>query len=125
MNRSQWKFAYTAARLAEAAKSKAETHSGKKEWWEKEKAKVMDKIKTEGISVHESVGAQYSTTKGGYGPEIEVDASLSRDLAECHSKIREHDGLIRQYDGWIQVLDAHPEARVELDHDDYLFFYGK
>lgn len=123
MNRRNWKFEYTAAKLAVAAHAKRETHLGKKKWWEEEIAKVKTKIKEGGIDIHESVGAQYSTTKG-YGPEIEIDASLQRDLGECFQKIKEHENLVKEYEGWIMVLEAHPESRLEMDHDDYLFFYG-
>jgi hypothetical protein len=44
---------------------------------------------------------------------------------ECQGKILEHDNLVRTYDGWVQVLQGNPEARVTLHHDDWLFFFGK
>ena len=66
----------------------------------------------------------YISTKGNYGPQIEVDAGMQRDLTECQQKILEHDRLVRDYEGWIQVLTANPECRLSLDHEDYLFFFG-
>jgi hypothetical protein len=124
MKRDEWSFAYTAAKLAEAAQTKKDTHLGKRDWWEKKKVEVMAKVRESGIDIRDSVAASYSNTKGGYGPQIEIDAGMQRDLSECQAKILEHDNLVRAYDGWVQVLTAHPEARLDLEHDDFLFFYG-
>ena len=124
MERGKWKFQYTASKLAEAAKSKRATHEGKQKWWEDKKTEVMAKVRDSGIEVRDSVAANYSNTKGNYGPQIEIDEGLQRDLCECQSKIMEHHGLVRQYDGWEQVLTANAEARLDLDHEDYLFFFG-
>lgn len=123
--RGKWEFEYTAARLSIAAKEKAIHHTERLAWWEKEKEKVMDKVRDVGISVQESIADQYGKTTQGYGPQITVDATLQRELNECQSKITAHRDSLNQYNGWIQVFDAHPEYRLKLDHDDYLFFYGK
>ena len=124
MKRDEWSFDYTAAKLADAAKAKKETHEKKKTWWEGKKAEVMTRVRESGIEVRDSVAESYSSTRGGYGPQIEVDAGMQRDLTECQNKIVEHERLVRDYDGWIQALTANPEARLSLDHDDYLFFFG-
>jgi len=124
MKRKDWIFDYTAGKLADAAKAKKATHEGKREWWEQKKAETMKKVKDTGIEIRDSVAASYSNTKGNYGPQIEIDAGMQRDLTECQSKILEHNDLVKSYDGWEQVLRAHPESRVQLDHDDYLFFFG-
>jgi putative NADPH-quinone reductase len=124
MKRDDWVFDYTAAKLAEAAVAKKATHEKKKEWWESKKSEVMTKVRESGIEVRDSVASSYSNTKGNFGPQIEVDAGMQRDLTECQQKILEHDRLVRDYDGWVQALTANPEARLSLDHDDYLFFFG-
>jgi hypothetical protein len=125
MKRKDWTFTYTASKLAEAATAKTEKHKGKLTWWEEKKAETLKKVAESGIEVKDSVASSYSNTKGGFGPEIVIDRTLQRDLTECQEKIMEHHNLVEQYDGWVQVLSANPEARLELNQDDYLFFYGK
>ena len=124
MKRDEWLFDHTGAKLAEAAKQKKSAHQARKAWWEEKKAEVMAKARESGIEVRDSVAASYSNSKGNYGPQIEVDSGMQRDLTECQQKILEHDRLVRDYEGWIQVLTANPEARLQLDHEDYLFFFG-
>lgn len=124
MKRNQWEFEYTASKLADAAKGKKAHHQERLKWWEDQKAKIMTKIKDTGIEVHMPVAELYSNKTRGYGPEITVDATLQRDLSECQGKLIEHDAKVREYDGWIQVLAAHPESRVGLNQDDWLYFFG-
>lgn len=123
--RDEWLFDYTASKLSEAAAKKQEIHQKKQKWWEEKKAEVMQKVREIGIEVHDSVAASYSNTKGGFGPQIEIDGGLQRDLCECQTKIMEHDRLTRDYDGWRQVLAANSDARLSLTHDDWLFFFGQ
>lgn len=125
MKRHEWSFTYTAAKLAEAANAKHHLHEKKLAWWEEKKREVMKKVADGGIEVKDSVAAGYSNTKGLMGPQIVIDASLQRDLSEVQSKIMEHHHKIVEYDGWVQVLNGNPEARLELEHDDYLFFFGE
>ena len=124
MKRNEWTFDYDAEKLAEAAKAKRDAHERKKEWWEAKKVEVMQKVRATGIDIRDSVASGYSSTKGNFGPQIEIDAGMQRDLTECQQKIFEHDKLIRDYDGWLQVLTAHEDDRLSLDHEDFLFFYG-
>lgn len=125
MKRNDWTFEYTASKLAEAAVKKRDSHTKKKQWWEDKKAQTMKKVAEAGIEVHDSVAADYSNTKGWAGPQIRIDDGLQRDLTECQAKIIEHDKLINSYNGWHQVFTAHPEARLPLTHDDFLFFFGE
>lgn len=125
MKRNEWKFQYTASKLAEAASAKRTKHQGKLQWWEDKKAETMKKVTEMGIEVHDSVASNYSNTKGGYGPEIMIDSGLQRNLTECQRKIMEHHKLVQEYDAWFQVLTGNSESRVDLDHDDYLFFFGE
>lgn len=124
MNRQDWTFEYTAKTIAEAAVVKKTTHIAKFKWWEKKKEEAMNKIKAEGISVRDSVASSYSNTKGMFGPQIEIDTGMQRDLTECQEKIMEHNKLVQSYDEWIKVLSASPESRLKLDHEDWLFFFG-
>jgi hypothetical protein len=125
MKRHEWKFLYTASELASAALTKRDTHQAKFEWWENKKKEVMKSIGDGGIEVHDSVAASYSNTKGSFSPQIRIDATLQRDLTECQEKIMEHHELVQAYNGWLQVLSANKNDRLELNHDDYLFFFGK
>jgi hypothetical protein len=121
----KWEFEFTAATLAEAADTKFEKHTAKQKWWEGKKVETMTKVKESGIEVRDSVAATYSNTKGGFGPQIEIDGGLQRDLIECQDKLMEHYNLTRVYGGWAQVLHGNPESRVKLHHDDWLFFFGE
>lgn len=124
MKRNDWTFQFTAAKLADAARAKKSTHQAKLKWWEEKKSATMKKVGEVGIEVHDSVAASYSNTKAGFGPEIVIDSGLQRDLTECQRKIMDHFRLVQEYDGWIQVLSANAEARLDLEHDDFLFFFG-
>lgn len=123
--RYDWEFEYTAAKLAEASEQKRLSHETRKAWWETKKAEVMKKVGESGIEVKDSLASAYSNTKGGYGPQIVIDDGLQRDLCEAQAKILEHDTLVREYSGWVQVLRANPEARLKLTCNDYLFFFGE
>ncbi len=124
MNRDKWEFEYTASKLAEAAATKKDAHQKKQDWWEKKKEEKMAEIRATGIEIRDSVASSYSNTKGNYGPQIEINDNMQRDLSECQLKILEHNSLVTAYDGWHQVLLAHPEARLKLNHEDWLYFFS-
>lgn len=126
--RAQWEFEYTAARLAEGAAAQKEFRLGRVAWWTEAKAKVMAEVKDAGIEVTESVAASisnYATTTQMEGPQIRVRSDLQKKLVECHGKIQDHQQAAAEYDGWVQVLSANPEARLKLTQADWLYFFGK
>lgn len=127
MKRKEWTFEYTAAKLAEAAASKKTHHTARLQWWKQKFDTTMARVKESGIEIHQAVAAQYSGSNSmrGVTPEIRIDETLQRDLYECDAKMKEHEGKVAEYDGWIQVFNANPEARLPLHHDDFLFFFGK
>lgn len=130
MNRHEWEFEYTARDLAKAAGAQRDYRRSRITAWEGKKQETMEKIKTSGLTVHESVAekfAGYTTNAlhGQRGAQVMVDATLQKDLDECVGKIRVHRELAQEYDAWLQVLEAQPETRLKLQHDDWLFFYGK
>lgn len=128
MNRDDWEFEYTASNLATAAKGQRDFRLGRVKVWEEKKAEVMAKVKETGLTVHEGVAAQmanYTTSAHQQGATVMVDATLQRDLNECVTKIRTHRAAATEYDAWVQVLEANPEARLKLKHDDWQFFFGK
>jgi len=124
MQRKDWKFEYQGNQLRDAAIKKRDEHITKRDWWIGKKQEVIMQVPKTGITVHDSVAAGYSHTKGAFGPQISIDPALQQDLGECHSKIMSHDQYVREYDGWVQVLTANVTARLPLNHDDYMFFFG-
>lgn len=129
--RAEWKFTYTALALAHAASDQRSFRQGRIELWTGKKAEVMQKIKDSGISVTESMAdlmsntGKYGNAIGGRGAHITIDATLQSDLSECVEKIRTHTAYRDQYNAWVQVLEANSQERLQLDHDDWMFFFGK
>lgn len=129
--RDEWRFAYTASKLAEGARAQKEFRQSRVVWWTEQKAKVLAEIRESGVSVSEGIAAQaqmqssYTTSNAGYGPQVTINADLQRKLAECHSKIQSHTQAVAEYDGWVQVLEANPENRLDLTQADWLYFFGK
>ncbi len=125
MNRDEWEFEYTAAKLAEGALERRNFRGSRVTWWREQKETVMALVKESGIEVEESVGAKFSSSSYGNQPRVVVRGDLQRKLTECHDKIEEHERAVKEYDGWVQVLNANPESRLKLTQDDWLYFFGK
>lgn len=132
MKREEWTFEHTAAKLADGAAAQAAYRRSRFEFWKAKKGEVMQKIKDSGLTVHEDISlglldktyaAAANTLRGG--AQVMVDPTLQHDLNECVSKMQMHSERARQYDGWEQVLRGNPEARVQLDHDDWMYFFGR
>lgn len=128
MLRKDWKFEYTASKLAEAASAKIAFHTERLEWWKSKKAEVMSKIRSEGLEVDEKISLGYRSPKSRdweRGAQVMVRNDLQHDLEECLEKLSHHTEQLQQYDGWQQVLSANPDARLGLDIEDWLFFFGR
>lgn len=130
--RSKWEFEYTAKNLAEAAARQLAFRVSRVAFWKEQQAEVIKKIKDTGMIVHEDIAAlaynnaKYSAnTSARGGAQIVIDPTLQTDLNKCHMKIQEHSTLESQYKAWQQVLEGNSESRVKLDHDDWMFFFGK
>lgn len=128
--RDEWEFEYTASKLAEGAAKQKDFRLGRVTVWTEAKAKLMAEVKESGLEVTESVAALMGSTyanniRGKGGPTINVRADLQTKLQECHSKIQSHQQAADEYDGWVQVLTANPEARLKLTQADWLYFFGK
>jgi hypothetical protein len=127
-----WKFAYTADKLLEAAQAKHSFHTGRLTWWTAKRDEIKETIKSDGIEIDESVADQAGKSGGypGYSTlgrpsQVSIRTDLVQDLNECLSKVQEHRGKVREYDAWIQVLESQGKASLDLDQDDWLFFFGK
>ena len=128
MQRKEWKFDYTASKLAEAAKTKHLHHQERFEWWKEKRDQVMAEIRKDGLEIDEKIALEYVSPKRRdweQGAQVTVRNDLKKDLNECLEKLAYHTGLMNDYHGWHQVLIANPEARLSLDHDDWLFFFGQ
>jgi len=124
--RSKWEFAYTASALAKAAEAQRDHRNSRVTEWEAKKAEVVEKIKSSGLTVHEGPAAtMYTNTSNSGGAHVMVDTTLQADLSQCVDRIKLHREAAKSYDAWAQVLNANPKARVQLDHDDWMFFFGK
>lgn len=125
MNRSNWEFNYTAKQLADAADIKRDYRQSRVNWWEAEKAQRVAEIKESGLEISESVASSYQTSAGN-GPQMIVRVDLQKKLTECHNRIQKHLEAVREYDGWLQVLEAQlPTDILKLKHADWLFFFGR
>ena len=128
MNRDTWQFTYTASSLAEAANAKIEFHRRHLEDWQQRRDEVMATIRAEGIEVSEKAALAYVNPKARdwmQGGDVMIRNDLRMNLAECYEKLAYHTGLRDQYDGCLQVHCAHPEDRLSLDINDWLFFFGR
>lgn len=126
MQRHEWTFKYAGWKLAEAAIEQRAYREQRLAEREKKKEAAEQQIRWNGIEITESIAeklANYSNP--GFGPQITVDQKLLREYSECIEGIKRNRELLRQYDGWIQVLQANPDQQLELDHEDWLFFFGK
>lgn len=128
MLRQDWGFDYTATKLAEAADQKTAFHQERLAWWKAKRVEVMTTIRAEGLEIDEKIALEYRNPKSrdwDRGSQVMVRNDLQKDLSECLEKLAHHTQQVQQYDGWQQVLAANPEARVKLDIDDWLFFFGR
>jgi hypothetical protein len=131
MLRAKWEFEYTASALAIAAEAQYQFRVGRETFWKAEQEKLIAKIKETGIVVHEDITAflsntnKYGSTGAMGGAQIVIDPTMQGDLNKAHAKITEHAQMAAQYKAWAQVLKGNPESRVKLDHDDWMFFFGK
>ncbi len=128
MLRQDWGFDYTATKLAEAADQKKDFHQERLDWWKAKRLEVMGTIRSEGLEIDEKIVMEFRSPKSrdwNQGSQVMVRNDLQKDLGECLEKLSHHTQQLHQFDGWQQVLAANPEARVKLDIDDWLFFFGR
>ena len=128
MLRTTWKFPYPAARLAEAAQARHAYHDERLAWWTAKRAQVMETIRAEGLEIDERLVLAHPNPKArdwDRGAKVMVRNDLQEDLDECLTKLRHHTEKRRDYDGWMQALQANAGAPLELDIEDWLFFFGR
>ena len=135
MKRNEWEVKYTGRRLAEAAQAKKTYHAERHKVWSGKEEDVMVEIKSSGMEINRSLvdemrkTNQYSISNsanlGFPSTTVTIRADLLQKLQEAGLKIRQHEDLIKQYDAWVQMMEAHQENQFELNHDDWMFFFGK
>lgn len=122
--RQNWKFQYPAREVADAAAAKRAHHADRLAWWEQKQRELIAEVREKGLEVEESLAAVYSSSAAPHGARLMVKDDYQTKLNECHGKIKAHGAKMREYDGWVQFLRNRTDA-VDLDCDDYLFFYGE
>ena len=128
MQRNEWKFDYTAARLAEAAHAKIAHHEERLAFWRGKREETLATIRSEGLEIDEKIVLGYQSPKArdwDRANRISIRDDLRQHLDEVLDKLKFHTDQLRQYEGWRQLLLANPEARLGLDIDDWLFFFGR
>jgi len=128
MQRTDWKFDYTAARLAAAADEKVAHHTERLAFWRQKREDVLATIRADGLEIDEKIVVGYQTPKGRdweRANRVSVRDDLRQQLDEVLDKLRHHTEQLTQYEGWRQLLHANPEQRVALDIDDWLFFFRR
>src|SRR6266478_6038948 len=128
MNRNSWKFTYNADKLLLAAETKINWHEGRLKWWKDKREEIKGTIRSEGIEIDESVAAAeegYKFSSAQRGASVSIRNDLVSDLNECVNKVKEHQSKVRDYDAWRQVLASQGQVSLELQQDDWLFFFGK
>lgn len=131
MKRNEWTVPYTGLTLAGAAEAKKLFHKERHEWWAEKRAEVIEKIKSDGLEVTDSIVDELSktgyanTASMGHGPTVQIDAALQNHLAEAHSKMKQHEKLVKEYDAWAQMMHSQRDAIFNLQLDDWTYFFGK
>ena len=128
MLRDEWKFDYTAARLAEAAAAKMRHHAERLAFWRTKREDVLATIRAEGLEIDEKIVMGYQNPKSrdwDRANRVTVRDDLRQHLDECLDKLRYHTEQMNQYEGWQQMLSAHGEQGVALHLDDWLFFFAR
>lgn len=127
MLRNEWKFEYSAAKLADAASTRAARHRDRLEWWRARKDKVLETIRSEGLEIDEKIVLEFASPKSRDwqdGARVSVRNDLRNDLNECLKKLAYHTEQLASYTSWNEVLKANAESCLSLDHEDWQFFFG-
>lgn len=124
-NRNLWEFEYTARNLADAAIRQRDHRLSRVKDYSARKQMILQEIKESGIEVNIDLAEEMFNYKTMVTPKVGIRSELRQQLAQAHEKIVEHQQAAVEYDGWVQVLCANPEARLKLTHSDWLYFFGK
>lgn len=127
MLRNEWKFDYTAARIAEAAVVKIAYHKERLAYWKAKREEVLQTIRSEGIEIDEKIVLAFRNPKARdweRGGQVVIRNDLQKDLQEVYDKLAEHTAQLASFDAWLDVLVAHPEDRLQLDAEDWPFFFS-
>ena len=128
MIRNDWTFEYRSDELAGAAEKKLAYHRERLAFWQAKRTEVMDRIRAEGLELDEKIAVGYSNPKARdwqRGNQVMVRNDLQKDLDECLEKLEWHTRQRDEYDAWHQVLSCQHGRAQQLDHQDWLFFFGR
>lgn len=134
MRRQNWKFEYTGKALAAAAAEKRDQRKERLKWWLNRKEEIFKDIRGKGITIEEGNASRLGTLSNDVnaiykgrlqGPQVVVNEALERELEEAHNRIQINQEAVAEYEGWHQVMSANPDQVVKLNHNDWLYFFGK
>lgn len=125
--RASWRFPYTADKLLKAATDKKGFHETRKAWWETKRDEIKADIREKGLEIDESIahGSPKFSASNYRDPIVQINNEMLRDLQETLEKVREHGDKVKDYDAWCQVLASQGQVTFDLNHQDWLFFFGK
>jgi hypothetical protein len=95
MLRNEWKFTYTAAKLADGADAKLKFHEERIIYWKRQKDDLVAEIRKDGLEVSEGTALGYSNPKSRdyeRGAKVMVRNDLKEKLDECMEKLAYHVG---------------------------------
>jgi len=127
MQRNEWKFDYTAARLVDGVQTKIAHHQDRLAYWRGQRETVLSTIRAEGLEIDEKIVMGYQSPKSrdwDRANRVTVREDLRHQLDEVLDKLKSHTEQLTQYDGWRQMLLANPQAQLALDIDDWLYFFA-
>ena len=127
MLRDEWKFNYAAREVAGATGAKVKYHTERVAFWKTKREEVMASIRSDGLEIDEKLVLAHRNPKSRdweRGTQVMVRNDLQKDLEECLEKLQWHTGELDRYLGWNDVLMANADARLELDIDDWLYFFS-
>ena len=124
--REEWKFEYTTQEVFNASKAKIDYHTARLDFWTKKREEVIENIKKDGLEISESVaGSIYQTSTSQRNPQMVVNPVYQTDLNECSQKMEHHKNKLQGFSNWFIVLQKNPDATLQLEIEDVLFFFGK
>lgn len=107
---------------------KIQYHEERHAFWNNRREEIVGQIKADGIEVNEKAALQYASPKMrdyAQGGEIMIRNDLRKSLTEAYEKLSYHTGRKDIYDGWRQILTANNALPLDLDINDWLFFFGR
>ncbi len=124
MIRKQITFEVKGEALIALCSAKLAHHGERLAYWTNLAAELEAALLSKGVSVVRSQVRANTTYSGhGAGMRVRVDHDMETELDEATDKVREHQGLVDDYDRWMRAFASEdPERAYDLDVDDLEYF---